>query len=189
MAHVCGTAEAGPFRQARDAVEKLGEGKGSALLARHLSLATGHCILGHPSEQFAGRMVLGIAHDANNPSQGLHYFPLGDSLLGVIRSFAMYIGTELSQNTFGVWFIKDHHEVDALQSCDEFAARFGAENRPSRTLESRDRAVAVDPNHQNVAMLSGSLQVTHMPNMQQVEATVGKGNASPFATQSFAQGC
>src|SRR5271157_4868648 len=108
-------------------------------------------------------MVLSIAHDANNPSQGLHDFPLGDSLLGVIRSLAMCVGTEVSQSTFGVRFIKDHHVIDAFQSCDEFAARFGAEKRPSRTLESRDRAVAVDPNHQNVALLSGSLQVTHMP--------------------------
>src|SRR6516162_1865313 len=118
-------------------------------------------------------MVLRIAHDANNPSQGLHDFSLGDSLLGVIRSFAMYIGTEISQNTFGVELIKDHCIVDALQSGDEFAARFGAEKRPTRTLESCDRAVAVDPHHQNLALLSGSLQVTHMSHMQQVEAAVG----------------
>jgi hypothetical protein len=72
-------------------------------------------------------MVLGIAHDANNPSQGFHDLPLGDGLLRVICSFAMHIGTEISQNIFSVEFIKDHHVIDALQSCNEFAARLRAE--------------------------------------------------------------
>src|SRR5215470_8985457 len=111
-------------------------------------------------------MALSITHDANNPSQSLHDFPLGDSLLGVIRSFAMYIGTEISQDSFSVEFTKHHHVVDAFQSGDEFAACLGVEKRSSRTLKSRDRAVAVDPHHQNVALLSGSLQITHMPHMQ-----------------------
>ena len=134
-------------------------------------------------------MVLSVAHNTNRSSQGLHHFALGDGFLAVIRSFTMYVGTEISQNAFGVEFIKHHNIVDALQGRDEFRARFGAEKRSSRTLKGCNRAVPVDPHHQNVTLLSRPLEIAHVPHMQQVEATIGKGNAPPFAPQPLAQGC
>jgi hypothetical protein len=107
-------------------------------------------------------MDLRVAHDPNGPSQAFHNFPLRDSFLGVVRSFAMNVGTEFPQNALCCHFIKDHNVVDAFQSCDKLATRLGVENRSTRTLESGNRAVAVDSDHQNIPLLPGALQVAHV---------------------------
>jgi hypothetical protein len=74
---------------------------------------------------------------------------------------------------------KDHHVVHAAERGHELGTRLGGEHRPAVALERAHGRVVVDGHHQHVGFLRRAFEIPHVPDVQQVEGAVGKGNGAP----------
>jgi hypothetical protein len=69
-------------------------------------------------------------------------------------------------------FFENDHKVHALQGGQDLDPLRGRYQGSSRSFELAHRGIAVDSHHQNITMTSGSLQITDMADVEQIEAAV-----------------
>ena len=77
--------------------------------------------------------------------------------------------------------LEQHHEIDRGERAQHGGARLLVLDRPRRPLEAHHRGVAVEPDHQPVALRARLRQQRDMAGMQQVEAAIGEADAQPVA--------
>ncbi len=132
-------------------------------------------------------MTLGVADDADAPSELFHYRALGHRLGCVIGSFAVHVGSQVSQHAFRRQVVKDDDVIHAFERGHQFRPRFLGQKRPSRALERGNRAVGINGHYQDLSLSPGALQVAHMTHVEQVETSIGQNNSPTFAAQAFAE--
>ena len=135
----------------------------------------------------ASRMVFGIADDRHGNPQAFRQRPFGNRLGRVVGPFAMHVGAKFAQHGLHIEFIEDDNVIDRLERGDQFRPRFSGEQRPSRALEGRDRAVAVDSHHEDVPLLLRGLKIAHVAGVQNIKTPVGERDTAPRPAQLDAE--
>src|SRR6266850_193007 len=129
------------------------------------------------ADDFAGGVILGIADDRHPAAMFADYVRFGNAFGGVVRSFGLYIGTDLADQCAHVWFGENDYCVDVRQGGKNLGAFFGRHQRTTFALQRADGFVGVDRHHQAAAQFFGGMQVSHVADMQQIEAAVSQGDA------------
>ena len=65
---------------------------------------------------------------------------------------------------------------------DQLGARGRGKDRAARAFESADAGVGVDADDKKIALGAGALEITHVADMKNVEAAVGKDDATAALT-------
>ena len=130
--------------------------------------------LDDPAEQILGGVVFRIPDDPGLDTQTLRQLPLGNAVLGVIRALAMDVRTKgLEERPHGS-LLENHDIVYRLQRGHELRPASLVQDRTARALELPHRVVPVDGDHEHIALLRGSLEIAHMADVQQIEASIRK---------------
>ena len=132
-------------------------------------------------------MVLRVTYNAHHAAEFIHDPALGNGFFRVVRTFALDVRPKVTQDRFGCRVIKDHRVIHAGKRRNEFGARAFREQWPSRALQLRDGAIAVDSHDQDVTLLLRSLEKTDVAHVQNLEAAVGESNSSPGRAQPLAE--
>lgn len=116
---------------------------------------------------------------ATNPFNGRRFGKESPGSIRIDRVIAaLYVdirAKRLDQPICG-WFGEDDNVIDAFKSGDEFGAFLFRQDRTTQTLAIGRRCVIVDPDDQHVSELSCRLQVAQMPDMQEIEMSVGQND-------------
>ena len=72
---------------------------------------------------------------------------------------------------------EDHHGVDVGKSSEDFRALFGGHQGTAFTFQRTHRFIRVQRNYQATTEFLGRVEITHVADVQQIEASVGEGNA------------
>src|SRR5437762_2867164 len=91
----------------------------------------------------------------------------------VVGPFAMHVGPQSLQCSFGRVFIENHDVIDAREPGKKLRPLRRSENWPLRTLQLAYRLIAIETNDQNVAETLGCLQASQVADMQDVETAIG----------------
>ena len=134
-------------------------------------------------QQVAGRVVFGVADDRHRNPQAFRQGPFGDRLSGVVGTLAMHIRAKLAQHGLRSELLEDDDVIDRLERGDQFCPRFSGEQRPSWALESRDRAVAVNPDHEHVPLLLRSLKIAYVAGVQDIKTPIGERDTATRSAQ------
>jgi hypothetical protein len=122
-------------------------------------------------------VIFGVAGDGHAYSKGRGGGALGHCFGRVVRSFGVHIGTQIVQQGFGGWFAEEHYVIYFAQRGHQTGPSVFVENRTARAFQISDAGVVIYPNHQNIALGSRGLKISHVANVQHIEAAVGKDHA------------
>ena len=127
-------------------------------------------------------MVLRIADYGGATTVLLDNLALGYRVDGVIGALAVHVRSQrLQQGTDGQ-LRKDDDVVHAAKRGDQFGSIGRGHDRPARPLELTHHIVVIDADDEQIRFIRGGFEVSHVADVQQVEAAVGKGNRSSAAT-------
>jgi len=122
-------------------------------------------------------MILGIADDGHPAAARFNFRALRHCIRCVIRTFGVKIGTDFANDRAHVSFRKYHNGVDISERSQNLRALFGGHQGASGAFQLAHRIITVDRDDEFFAKLAGAMQVTHMPDVQQVEAAVRQSDA------------
>ena len=126
-------------------------------------------------------MILGIAYDRHVPATRFHFVALGDVLGAIVRTFGVEVGADFSDDGAHIVLGEDHNCVHVGEGREYFRALLGWHKRTPCAFESAHGIVGVYRHHEFSAQFTRGVQVAHMSNMQQIEASVGERNAGAGA--------
>lgn len=127
-------------------------------------------------------MVFGIAHDCHAPATRFYYVALGNAFDGIVGALSLELGTDFSNDGADVFLGKDHDCVYIGEGREYFRAFLGWHQGTPGAFQSAHRIVGVDGHDELPAQLARGAQVTHMSDMQKIEASVSERNARAIAT-------
>ena len=125
-------------------------------------------------QQAAGGMVLWVSGNGDPSPVGEHHLSLGDRLLAVVGSLAVYVGLQPAKHPFHVQFLKDQHVVHARQGGQDFRPFLLGHQGAGRPLERAHGGVRIDGHHQAVSQLPRLPQVADVAHVEPVKASVGQ---------------
>ena len=121
-------------------------------------------------------MVFGIAHDRNLSATGNHHVPLWYVFRRVISAFGVNVRTDQANQVPYVWSVKYNHCVHVSEGSQNLGALVVGNTGPAIAFQGAYARVRINGHKKFPAQLLGRAQITHMPNMQQIKAAVGKHN-------------
>src|SRR5262245_16695548 len=127
-------------------------------------------------QQLTRRMVLGIADDGGSTAVGRNHIAFGNCVDRVVRTLAVHVGTEQGQQPRHSRFCKDDHVVDGSQGGHELGAILRSEDRASWTFQASHRSIIVHADNQAIALRFCALEISHVADVQQIEASVRERN-------------
>lgn len=127
-------------------------------------------------------MIFRIADDFHAPSTFENSIALGDGIRGVIRSLRLNVRTDFANDRANVELGKNHDGVDRGEGSDNFSPLLFREHWASFAFKPKYRFIRINRDDEFGAQLLGCIQISNMPNMQQVECTVCEDDAFPRAS-------
>jgi hypothetical protein len=121
-------------------------------------------------------VVLRIAHDGDAAAVGAHGVAFGHGVGGVVGPLAVHVGLEQTEQPVDIRIREHDHVVDALDGRHHLGALGRREDRTPGPLEAGNRRVVVDRHDQAIGLGRRSLEVADVPDVEDVEAPVGKGH-------------
>ena len=119
-------------------------------------------------------MVLGISHDLDASAVSQHIIAFRNSVTRVVRTLGLNVGMQFADKAADIRLLEDNDGIDVGQSRNDLGALFGWHERTSLTLELPDAGIGVHGHDQPSTQRFCAAKIAHVPNMQQVEATVGQ---------------
>ena len=139
------------------------------------------------SDDLSCGMVFRITDDCDSSTITCHHVALWNRLGCVIGSFGLNIWMNLADDSANVGLRKDYDRIDSCESGEDFCALVLGHHRTLFAFECSHRIVGVYGNHELSAEFFGGLQITHMSDMQKIEAAVGERDAFACALPSAAR--
>ena len=126
-----------------------------------------------------GREAFDKGKDSNSGAHAGQYgaFTSKQRLGTVITAFDVDIRPHRREKSMRPGLGEDDDGIDASQRGKDGGPLLLIDQRSPRTLEFTDGSVAVQADDKEVAKLPGALEITHMPEVQQIEAPVGGHDA------------
>jgi hypothetical protein len=121
-------------------------------------------------------VILRISRNSDLTTIGEDLFPFRHRGFGVIGSLRMNRRFQDIKDTRHIAFIEHHNMIHTPKRRDKSDALVLIEDRSVVTLESPDRAIAVDRNDKHIAQLASAFQVSNVANVENVEASIRKDN-------------
>ena len=122
-------------------------------------------------------MILGITHDDDAASAGFDLVALGDAVHRVVRALGMKIRADFANDGTHVIFWKNYDGVHIRQRRQNFRAFFGGHHGPPFAFQRAHGRIGIHRDNQLAAEFARSMKVAHMADVQQIETTVGQGDA------------
>jgi hypothetical protein len=126
-------------------------------------------------------MILRITHDDDTASAGFDFVALGDTFSGVVGALGVEVRADFADERANIFFREDDDRVDVGKSGQNFCSFFCRDDGPAFALQRAGRLIGVHRNHDFAAKPAGSLQITHVANVQEVETPVGERDATASA--------
>ncbi len=130
-------------------------------------------------------MILGIADDRHAPATCFHFVALGNVLGGVVGALGLEVRPDFSDDCAHIVLGENHNCVHVGEGREDFRTLLSRHKWTPCSLKSAHGVIGVDRHHEFPAQFTRGVQVPHMSNMEQIEASVGEGNAGagapPFA--------
>jgi len=104
---------------------------------------------------------------------------LGNGVAGVVSAFGVNVGANFANDGANVRLGKDDDGVDVGNGRDDFCTFVFRHDRTSLAFQGAHGLIRVDGDDKPAAQRLGSAQITHVPDMQQVEGAIGQDD--PFA--------
>ena len=95
-------------------------------------------------------MIFGIPTDRDLDAEFEIHVSFRHALDGVVRTFAMHIGTQNSQSLLESLLGKGHDAIDAAQGEQQLSAFFKRRDRSACALELANRLVRIERNDQEI---------------------------------------
>ena len=127
-------------------------------------------------------MILRITDDGDSAAAGFDFIAFGDALRGVVRALGVKIGANLTNDGPHVSLGKNDHRIDIRKGGENLGALIGRHHGPSGSFERADRIVAIYGDDKPAPELPRRMQVSNVPDMQDIEATIGERDALTRAT-------
>src|SRR5437660_682573 len=120
--------------------------------------------------------------DDDLPSIAPHSFQLGKLVDLVISTFHVDLGSKRGDHRDRSRLIEANHGIDCAKRSNHFGAFFkGVDGASGPFAELSHRLVGVESYHQHVTKAPCLLQISHVPNVKDVENTVRKNQLAPTA--------
>src|SRR5262249_28669476 len=119
-------------------------------------------------------MVFMIADDLHAASVGQYGVALGNVFACVICTLGLNVRAVLVDESANVWFIEDHDCIHVCQGCNNLGTILGRHQGTSLALQLPHAGIGIHGDNQFAAQGLGSVEIAHMPNVQQVETAVGQ---------------
>src|SRR5260221_8513299 len=132
----------------------------------------------HPFDELGGGVLLRIADDGHPPPQRFDEGALRHALDRVVRSLAMDVGTDGTDQLLGRRLVKDGDEPDAPNGSDDLPPLVFRLEGPCFLRQGIVGVVAVDSDDEHVRFQRGGLQIADVTDMEDAEASVRQGDAS-----------
>lgn len=121
-------------------------------------------------------MVFRIAHNFHAAATGHHDVAFRNSFRSVISPLRVDIRPDQANQLAYIGLIKDEDRVHVLQRRQDLCALAFRDARTPVALESAHTGVRIHRDHNSSAELFCAAKVADMPDVQNVKATVGKGD-------------
>ena len=145
------------------------------------SLVVGHCLsvatIFFTRSREAWR--LGSPTIAVRPPYACTTARSGTVSIGVVGAFAVDVGLDPAQQPFDGVVGEGHDVIDGAEGRDDFGALARGHGRPPRPFQPCDGCVLVHRDNQAIGFGGRALQVSHVADVQQIEAAIGKRNRAP----------
>src|SRR5262245_37407989 len=119
----------------------------------------------HLLDQVARRKPMHQPRQVHAPSVRLNKRRADDLIPPIVRALDQHIRPNRLDQSLRRRLVEDHDVIDRAQPCQHHGAGSQRLQRPIRALERLDARVAVEADHENVALRLGLLQILHMPSM------------------------
>ena len=86
----------------------------------------------------------------------------------------MHVRPEPRDESVGGVIVEDHHAVHRRERSHDLSPLGGGHDRPARSLEAAHRVVPVDADKEGVAQRAGLVEVAHVADVEEIEASVGQ---------------
>jgi hypothetical protein len=123
-------------------------------------------------------MLLLITDDDRPAAVRLNDPPFRDRVDSVIGTLAMDIGLEQQEQPLNGRIAEDDDIVNAAEGRQDLGAFGGWHEGASRTLQPHDVLIVVHGNDQAVGFGRRTPQIPDVPDVQKIETSVGKGQAT-----------
>ena len=128
-------------------------------------------------------MIFRIARDPNFTAVRQNLIAFGYAPLRVIRAFGVDRRAKYIKDPGNVRFIKKNDMINATQRRDQRHAFVFGKNRPASILDRPHRFVAVDRDDEYISQGTCVFEVSQVPDMENVEATVSENDFFPLQTR------
>jgi hypothetical protein len=121
-------------------------------------------------------VILGIACYSNLTTVGPDEFALRHRVFSIVGAFGVNCRPKYIEHAPDIRLVEHYDMIHASKRGDKSCAFGFVENGAVQTFDCADRPVTVDRHDESIAELSGTFEVSHMPDMQDIEASVGEND-------------
>src|SRR5918911_669768 len=121
-------------------------------------------------------MFLRVADDHHAPAIGSYHIALRNGLLRVVCALGVNVRADGTEQRLDGRLCEDRDEIYGAQAGDYFGALAFGDERASLPFLSTHLGVRVDRDDQQIAQGASAFQVAYVPDVQEVEAAVGKND-------------
>lgn len=136
------------------------------------------------TNDFANRMVLGIANDFDPAAAFAHNVALGNCGRSVVGALGVNVRPNFADQSSHIPFGKNDHRVHIGECGQNFRTLWGRDQGAAFTLERRHRFVGIDGYDQASAQLFRGMQIAYVTDVKQIESAIGQcdgfAGAAPF---------
>src|SRR5260370_6049535 len=131
------------------------------------------------SQNLGAGVIFWIANNFHASAAFNDHVAFRDSFRSVIRALGVDIGTNLADQRTHIRLRKNYHRIHIAERCQKFSSLCFRSMRTAFALQSPRGRIGVQANNNSGAACQflGGVQITHMTNVQQIEATVSEHNA------------
>ena len=122
-------------------------------------------------------MVFGVADDGDASAVRAHHFAFGHGDCGVLRALGVDVAANGKEQRINRHLGKDRNEINCTQRYDNVRTPALRNERAARTFQLSHLSVRVDADDEQVAESARRFKVTDVPDVQDIEAAVGKDDA------------
>ena len=137
--------------------------------------------------KLAGRVVFGIANDLNPPAISQHLVALGHAVARVVGALGVHVRMNLANQRAHVRLIEDNDGVHVFECSENLGALRCRHQRPARAFQFAHAGIGVDGDDQLAAQRLRSAQIAHVPDVQQIKASVGEDDRFALLAPAFDQ--
>jgi hypothetical protein len=119
-------------------------------------------------------VVFGIAHDGNTPAAGKHYIAFRHTLRGIVSAFGVNVRTQQANQFGDIGRVKDDNRIHVTERRQKLGTFIAWHAWPAFSLERARAGVRINGDDQPATQLLGGAQVTDMPDMKKIKASVGQ---------------